>query len=58
MSGDQDKRTNEFPPIGASGAIGILPNGYFAQKLTQAAPPSPRPASPAEGVESSRIETD
>jgi hypothetical protein len=49
MSGDHDKRTNEFPAIGASGAIGILPNGYFAQKLTQAPLPSPRPASSAEG---------
>jgi hypothetical protein len=48
MSGDKDQRTNEFPALGASGAIGILPNGYFAQKLTQSPASSPRPSPPAE----------
>lgn len=44
MSGDQDQKTSDFPAIGASGAIGILPNGFFAQKLAQPTASSPAPA--------------
>ncbi len=37
MSGDHDR--NQPPGVmGASGAIGILPDGFFAQKLGEPAP--------------------
>lgn len=40
MSNDEQsiQRASEFPAIGASGAIGILPNGFFAKKLSGAQP--------------------
>jgi hypothetical protein len=45
MSSDKPK-TSDFPAVGASGAIGILPNGYFAKILSGPAPPSPPPPAP------------
>jgi hypothetical protein len=41
MSDEQQQKTSDFPAIGSSGAIGILPNGFFAQKLVQRPTPSP-----------------
>ena len=40
MSNDEQsiQRAREFPAIGASGAIGILPNGFFAKKLSGVQP--------------------
>lgn len=40
MSSDEQssQRSSEFPAVGASGAIGILPNGFFAKKLSGVQP--------------------
>jgi hypothetical protein len=41
-----DQKTSDFPAVGASGAMGILPNGFFAKKLSGSQPAIPLPQPP------------